>query len=85
MEPFPRIDIFVSVSSCRRFNEFPRGPRSLPTKLNCRERQRADFSQILFGKTHNKYTCKEEMLIRGNCCWEMFKKKKESKKKSNYQ
>lgn len=35
MDPFPRIDIFVRVSSCSLFNEFPRGPRSLPTKLNC--------------------------------------------------
>ena len=34
MDPFPRMDILVRVSSCRRFNEFPRGPRSLPTKLN---------------------------------------------------
>lgn len=39
MDPFPRIDIFVRVSSCSLFNEFPRGPRSLPTKLNC-NRQR---------------------------------------------
>lgn len=39
MDPLPRIDIFVRVSSCSLFNEFPRGPRSLPTKLNCnRER-----------------------------------------------
>lgn len=35
MDPLPRIDIFVRVSSCSLFNEFPRGPRSLPTKLNC--------------------------------------------------
>ena len=34
MEPFPRMDIFVKVSSCKRFRELPRGPKSFPTKLN---------------------------------------------------
>lgn len=41
MDPFPRIDIFVRVSSCSLFNEFPRGPRSLPTKLNCNRKQKS--------------------------------------------
>lgn len=47
MDPFPRIDIFVRVSSCSLFNEFPRGPRSLPTKLNCNRRARARINQNL--------------------------------------
>jgi hypothetical protein len=34
MEPRPSIAIFVIVSSCRRFNEFPFGPSNFPTKLN---------------------------------------------------
>lgn len=34
IDPFPRMDILVSVSSCSLFSEFPRGPSSLPTKLN---------------------------------------------------
>lgn len=34
MDPFPRMDIFVKVSSCKRFRELPRGPKSFPTKLN---------------------------------------------------
>lgn len=41
MDPLPRIDIFVRVSSCSLFNEFPRGPRSLPTKLNCNRERRS--------------------------------------------
>lgn len=49
MDPFPRIDIFVRVSSCSLFNEFPRGPRSLPTKLNCnRERERGSIRICVF-------------------------------------
>lgn len=49
MDPFPRIDIFVRVSSCSLFNEFPRGPRSLPTKLNCnRERERRSITICVF-------------------------------------
>lgn len=40
IEPFPKIDIFVSVSSCKRFRELPRGPKSFPTKLNCKKRKR---------------------------------------------
>ena len=55
MDPFPRIDIFVSVSSCSLFNEFPRGPRSLPTKLNCnrepereREREHRSIKESVF-------------------------------------
>lgn len=35
MDPLPRMDIFTPVSSCNRFMEFPRGPSSFPTKLNC--------------------------------------------------
>lgn len=35
MDPLPRMDIFTPVSSCNRFIEFPRGPSSFPTKLNC--------------------------------------------------
>lgn len=35
MDPLPRMDIFAPVSSCNRFMEFPRGPSSFPTKLNC--------------------------------------------------
>lgn len=35
MEPLPRMDIFTPVSSCNLFMEFPRGPSSFPTKLNC--------------------------------------------------
>lgn len=38
MDPLPRMDILVSVSSCNLFSEFPRGPRSFPTKLNCRQK-----------------------------------------------
>lgn len=34
MEPLPKIDILVIVSSCSLFNEFPFGPKSLPKKLN---------------------------------------------------
>lgn len=74
MEPLPRIDIFVRVSSCRRFNEFPRGPRSLPTKLNCRKRDREQILARFCLVKHKEYTCEEEMLIRGNCCCEMFKR-----------
>lgn len=49
MDPFPRIDIFVRVSSCSLFNEFPRGPRSLPTKLNCnREQERRSITICVF-------------------------------------
>lgn len=73
MEPLPRIDIFVRVSSCRRFNEFPRGPRSLPTKLNCRKRDREQTLARFCSVKHKEYTCKEEMLIRGICCCEMLK------------
>jgi len=61
MDPFPRIDILVSVSSCSRFNEFPRGPRSLPTKLNCereggreRERERERGVRIAVFPDENK-------------------------------
>lgn len=50
MDPLPSIDILVRVSSCSLFNEFPRGPRSLPTKLNCR---REKHSQ----KNVEKQTC----------------------------
>ena len=34
MDPFPSTAIFVIVSSCSLFIEFPLGPRSFPTKLN---------------------------------------------------
>lgn len=45
MEPLPRMDILVSVSSCSLFSEFPRGPRSFPTKLNCTGRKNKSVSQ----------------------------------------
>ena len=35
MEPLPSTAILHIVSSWRRFMEFPLGPSSLPTKLNC--------------------------------------------------
>lgn len=40
MDPLPRMDIFTPVSSCNRFMEFPRGPSSFPTKLNCNTGQK---------------------------------------------
>ena len=36
IEPRPNTDILHMVSSCKRFNELPLGPNSLPTKLNCK-------------------------------------------------
>lgn len=40
MEPLPRIDIFVMVSSCNLFKEFPFGPNNFPTKLNCKKKNK---------------------------------------------
>ena len=37
MEPLPSTAILVMVSSCSRFIEFPFGPSSFPTKLNCEQ------------------------------------------------
>lgn len=35
IDPLPRTAILHIVSSCSRLSEFPFGPSSLPTKLNC--------------------------------------------------
>lgn len=40
IDPFPRMDIFTPVSSCNLFMEFPLGPSSFPTKLNCKHRRK---------------------------------------------
>ena len=37
IDPLPSTAIFVIVSSWSRFIEFPFGPRSFPTKLNCKD------------------------------------------------
>lgn len=47
MDPLPRMDIFTPVSSCNRFMEFPRGPSSFPTKLNCDTGQREEVIRLL--------------------------------------
>lgn len=36
IDPLPKMDILVPVSSCSLFREFPFGPNNFPTKLNCR-------------------------------------------------
>lgn len=59
IDPLPRTAILHIVSSCNRLSEFPFGPNSFPTKLNCKKKYNCQKLRFLL-KTNQVFNFKSD-------------------------